>query len=156
LMVDANQAWTFGQLVEIAPQLARLGVRVIEQPLPRGQDEALEEYASPVPLCADESCQHRGELEQAAKRYELINIKLDKTGGLTDALSLAEAARAWGLKIWVGNMGGTSLSMAPAFVLAQRCTYVELDGPLILKHDRLRGLACANGEIGVPDPRLWG
>ena len=94
----------------------------------------LESYRSPIALCADESCQNRGELAKACHRYQVINIKLDKTGGLTDALLLAQAARKQGLELYVGNMGGTSLGMAPAFVLAQLCRYVELDGPLLLNH----------------------
>jgi L-Ala-D/L-Glu epimerase len=156
LMVDANQAWTFEQLVAVGPKLAEMGVTLIEQPLPRGRDQSLEGYRSPIPLCADESCQHRGELEQAGRRYQIINIKLDKAGGLTEALALAQAARNQGLQLWVGNMGGTSLGMAPAFVLAQLCRYVELDGPLLLKHDRVCAMRCEHGEIALPDPRLWG
>jgi L-Ala-D/L-Glu epimerase len=156
LMVDANQAWTFEQLLDVSPKLAEMGVKLIEQPLPRGKDQSLEAYRSPIPLCADESCQHRGELAQAGRRYQIINIKLDKAGGLTEALLLAQAARKHGLQLWVGNMGGTSLGMAPAFVLAQLCQYVELDGPLLLKHDRFPALRCERGEIAVPDPRLWG
>lgn len=156
LVIDANQGWTFEQLVEVAPKLAEMGVKLIEQPLPRGSDDPLEGYTSPVPLSADESCQHRGELDQASRRYQIINIKLDKAGGLTEALLLAQAVRDRGLALLVGCMCGTSLSMAPAFVVAQRCQYVELDGQLLLKRDRLPGLRCHNGEIAVPDPRLWG
>jgi L-Ala-D/L-Glu epimerase len=156
LVVDANQGWTFHQLREVAPRLADLGVRLIEQPLPRGADAALEGYTPPIPLSADESCQHRGELDQAARRYQIINIKLDKAGGLTEALLLARAARDRGLELLVSNMGGTSLSMAPAFVLAQICKYVELDGQLLLQHDRFPGLECVNGTITRLDHRLWG
>lgn len=156
LMVDANQAWTFEQLLNVSPKLAEMGVKLIEQPLPRGKDQSLEGYRSPIPLCADESCQHRGELDQACRRYQIINIKLDKAGGLTEALMLAQAARKQGLQLWVGNMGGTSLSSAPAFVLAQLCDYVELDGPLLLKYDRFPALRCEHGELAMPDPRLWG
>jgi|SRR5579859_2666205 len=156
LLVDANQGWTFEQLVDVSPKLAELGVRLIEQPLPRGKDHLLENYRSPIPLCADESCQHQGELADACKRYQVINIKLDKSGGLTEALSLAHEARQQGLQLYVGNMGGTSLGMAPAFVLAQLCDYVELDGPLLLNHDRFPAVRCEHGQIAVPDPRLWG
>lgn len=156
LVVDANQAWTFEQLVEIAPRLAELGVTLIEQPLRRGFDQQLEGYTCPVPLSADESCQHRGELEEVAARYQIINIKLEKAGGLTEGLHLAEAVRSKGLELLVSNMGGTSLSMAPAFVLAQMCKYVELDGHLILKHDRFPRLECQRGEIKMLDPQLWG
>jgi L-Ala-D/L-Glu epimerase len=156
LTVDANQGWTQEQLQEIAPQLAQLGVILIEQPLPRGRDEALERYRSPVPLCADESVQHRGELEQAMRRYQVINIKLDKAGGLTEALLLAKAVSAGGLQALVSNMWGTSLAMAPAFVVAQLCQYVELDGPLLLRRDRVFGLRFKNGTLSNLDPRLWG
>lgn len=156
LVVDANQGWSFEQLVDIAPQLAELGVGLIEQPLPRGGDELLEGYSSPIPLSADESCQHRGELEQAAKRYQIINIKLDKAGGLTEALLLAREAQAMGLELLASNMGGTSLSMAPGFVIAQLCRYIELDGPLLLKYDRFPRMHFQNEEIALPSSRLWG
>jgi L-alanine-DL-glutamate epimerase-like enolase superfamily enzyme len=156
LMIDANQGWTFEQLLDVSPKLAEMGVKLIEQPLPRGKDQSLEGYRSPIPLCADESCQHRGELDQACRRYQIINIKLDKAGGLTEALMLAYAAEKRGLQLYVGNMGGTSLSIAPAFVLAQLCHYVELDGPLLLKYDRFPALHCEHGKIAVPDPQLWG
>jgi L-Ala-D/L-Glu epimerase len=156
LRVDANQAWAFEQLVDVSPKLAELGVTLIEQPLPRGKDQALESFRSSIPLCADESCQNREELAEACERYQVINIKLDKAGGLTEALFLAQAARKQGLELYVGNMGGTSLSMAPAFVLAQLCKYVELDGPLLLNHDRFPALRCEHGEVAVPDPRFWG
>lgn len=156
LVVDANQSWTFEQLVEIAPKLAELGVKLIEQPLPRGSDDPLEGYVCRVPLSADESCQHRGELDQASRRYQIINIKLDKAGGLTEALLLAEAVRDKGLDRLVSCMGGTSLSMAPAFVVAQLCQFVELDGQLLLKRDRIPSLSCDKGTIAVPDSQLWG
>jgi L-Ala-D/L-Glu epimerase len=156
LLIDANQAWTFEQLTEFAPKLADMDVKLIEQPLPRGADLKLKGYACPVPLSADESCQHRGELEQASQRYQMINIKLDKAGGLTEALLLADAAKERGMTVQTGCMIGTSLSMAPAFVVAQHCLYVELDGQFLLERDRVPGLRCQNGEIDVPDPRLWG
>ena len=156
LVVDANQAWTFEQLIQVAPKLAELGVKLIEQPLPRDGDEPLERYTPPIPLSADESCQHRGELDQASRRYQIINIKLDKAGGLTEALYLARAVKDRGLQSLVSCMGGTSLGLAPAFVLAQLCRYVELDAHLFLKNDRFPALHCRNGQIGVPDCRLWG
>jgi L-alanine-DL-glutamate epimerase-like enolase superfamily enzyme len=156
LTVDANQAWTFEQLVAVAPGLKELDVKLIEQPLRRGEDRVLEQYQSPIPLCADESCQDRSELDQAARRYQIINIKLDKAGGLTEALLLAESVRERGLELLVSNMGGTSLSMAPAFVLAQLCQYVELDGHLLLKHDNFPSMSCYEGEIATPSPQLWG
>jgi L-alanine-DL-glutamate epimerase-like enolase superfamily enzyme len=156
LTVDANQGWTYEQLQEVSPQLADLGVKLIEQPLPRGRDEILENYRSVVPLCADESCQHRGELKQAMRRYQIINIKLDKAGGLTEALLLAKAVTDGGLQALVSNMWGTSLAMAPAFVVAQLCQYVELDGPLLLRQDRVFGLQFKSGNLSSLDPRLWG
>ncbi|TAK55463.1 MAG: dipeptide epimerase, partial [Gammaproteobacteria bacterium] len=140
LVVDANQGWDLAQLQALAPAFAELGVLMIEQPLPRGADAALEGYRSPVPLCADESCLHFGELEMAARRYQMINIKLDKTGGLTHALELARAARQRGLGLMVGSMAGGSLAMAPAFVVGCLCDFVDIDGPLLAKYDRLPGL----------------
>jgi L-alanine-DL-glutamate epimerase-like enolase superfamily enzyme len=129
---------------------------MIEQPLRRGGDEELEGYRSPVPLCADESCLYLGELEQASRRYQMINIKLDKTGGLTHALELARAARNRGLGLMVGSMGGTSLAMAPSFVIGCLCDFADLDGPLLLRHDRLNGLVYRSGIAGVFSPSLWG
>jgi L-Ala-D/L-Glu epimerase len=156
LVVDANQGWSFEQLVDAAPQLADLGVQLIEQPLPRGADSELEGYTSPVPLCADESCQDRSELDQAARRYQIINVKLDKAGGLTEALAHTRAIRTKGLDVLIGSMCGTSLAMAPGMVVAQGCRHVELDGQLLLARDRNPGLRCRNEEIAVPDPALWG
>jgi L-alanine-DL-glutamate epimerase-like enolase superfamily enzyme len=156
IVVDANQGWTFSTLRALAPEFAALGVQLIEQPLPRGEDAELEGYRSPVPLCADESCLHLGELEQAAGRYQLINIKLDKTGGLTHALQLARAARARGLGLMVGCMGGSSLAMAPAFVVGCLCDFVDIDGPLLQRSDRLPGLLYEGGRVAVFEPKLWG
>jgi L-alanine-DL-glutamate epimerase-like enolase superfamily enzyme len=156
IVVDANQGFTFDQLREVAPRLAALGVLMIEQPLKRGGDAALEGYRSPVPLCGDESCLHRGELEAATRRYQMINIKLDKTGGLTEALLLARAARDRGLGVMVGCMGGSSLAMAPAHVLAQLCNFVDIDGPLLMKRDHLDGLRYDNGKVFVGSRAFWG
>jgi L-Ala-D/L-Glu epimerase len=156
IVVDANQGWTFSTLRALAPEFAALGVQLIEQPLPRGEDAQLEGYRSPVPLCADESCLHLGELEQAATRYQLINIKLDKAGGLTHALQLARAARAQGLGLMVGCMGGSSLAMAPAFVVGCLCDFVDIDGPLLQRSDRLPGLDYEGGRVAVFEPKLWG
>ena len=156
LVVDANEAWHFDQLREVAPELQRLGVSMIEQPLKRGGDDELEGYEAPLPLCADESCLHLGELEQAATRYQMINIKLDKCGGLTHGLALAKAAKEKGLGVMVGCMGGTSLSMAPSHVLAQLCDFVDIDGPLLLKNDRLGGLVYERGYASLPDGLFWG
>jgi L-alanine-DL-glutamate epimerase-like enolase superfamily enzyme len=156
IVVDANQGWSFDLLAEAAPRLKELGVPMIEQPLPRGEDEALEDYEPPVPLCADESCLHGGELEQAARRYQTINIKLDKSGGLTHGLEIAREARARGLGLMVGNMGGTSLSMAPSFVVGLLCDLHDVDGPLLLENDRAAGLKYNRGVVEPPPARLWG
>ena len=156
IVVDANQGWTFEQLVELAPLCDELGVEMIEQPLRRGSDAALQHYESPVPLCADESCLHLGELEQAAARYEWINIKIDKTGGLTHALELVRAARSRGLNIMVGNMGGGSLAMAPSFVAGCLADLVDIDGPLLQKSDRLPGLVYDGGWVSVFQRSVWG
>ncbi len=156
LVVDANQSWTPDLLESLLPQLVPLGLSMIEQPLPRGHDEALELINSPIRIAADESCLDTTELDQAARRYSMINIKLDKTGGLTEALRLAEQARKRGLQLMVGNMTGTSLSMAPSFVIAQLCDLVDIDGPLFLRHDRPFGLQYDNGCVAHIDRRLWG
>jgi L-alanine-DL-glutamate epimerase-like enolase superfamily enzyme len=156
LVVDVNEGWDFAQLKAVAPRLAGLGVSMIEQPLKRGQDAELEGYESPLPLCADESCQHAGELEHIARRYQMINIKLDKCGGLTHGLELAAAARELGLGIMVGCMGGTSLSMAPMHVLAHKADFVDIDGPLLLKNDRLGGFVYDRGMVSLPPKPFWG
>ncbi len=156
LVVDVNQGWSYAELLEYAPELASLGVAMIEQPLPRGDDAELEEYSPPLPLCADESCLHLGELDTAGRRYQMINIKLDKTGGLTHALALADAATEQGLRLMVGCMGGTSLAMAPTHVVAQRCEFVDIDGPLLLRYDRPGGLVYDRGRVSLPATRFWG
>lgn len=156
IVVDANQGWNLGQLQSIAPAFADLGVLMIEQPLPRGGDAGLEGYRSPVPLCADESCLHLGELEQAAARYQMINVKLDKTGGLTHALELARAARGRGLGLMVGSMCGTSLAMAPTFVIGCLCDFVDIDGPLLMRRDRIPGMRYEGGLVQPPGPEVWG
>ncbi len=156
IVVDVNGGWTFEQLVQFAPRLKELGVSMIEQPLPRGQDEALQAYTPPVMLCADESCLNLSEFEQAASRYQMINIKLDKTGGLTEALELATLAEKNDMQLMVGNMMGTSLAMAPAFVVAQLCHYVDLDGAHFMSHDRDHPMRLAGGFLSAPTPELWG
>ena len=156
IVVDVNQGWCFEQLVALAPEFKKLGITMIEQPLPRGEDDSLEGYQPPLPLCADESCLDTSELSEAAKRYQMINIKLDKTGGLTEALLLAKAAKRQGLGLMVGNMLGTSLGMAPAFVVAQHCELADLDGPLLLAEDRVQRLEFDHGEIAVPSSSMWG
>ncbi|MEQ8801628.1 MAG: dipeptide epimerase, partial [Haliea sp.] len=157
LIVDVNQGWSLAELKEYAPVAARLGIAMIEQPLPRGQDEQLEGFRSPVPLGADESCLGPTEYEAVARYYDVINIKLDKCGGLTQGLRLAELARRDGKALMVGNMTGSSLSMAPAYVIGQFCEFVDIDGPLLLVLDLPEGLLYRDGGVvGVPEPELWG
>jgi len=156
LVVDANQGWSFELLKEVLPKCVDLNLAMLEQPLARGGDEMLEGFESPITLAADESCLHTGELETAARRYSMINIKLDKTGGLTEGLKLAKAAKEKGCKLMVGNMVGTSLSMAPSFVVAQLCDFVDIDGPLLLKYDQPLGLSYDKGIVKGIDPGLWG
>jgi L-alanine-DL-glutamate epimerase-like enolase superfamily enzyme len=156
LLVDANEALTFADLRRLAPEFARLDVKLLEQPLPAGEDADLEGFASPVPLCADESLHTRAELAACAGRYSLINIKLDKAGGLTEALALAAEARTRGLGLMIGCMVATSLAMAPAMILAQGADYVDLDGPLLLARDREPGLVIAGSILEPPTKALWG
>jgi len=156
IVVDVNEGWSFAQLVELAPQFKALGIKMIEQPLPRGEDDALEGYQSPIMLCADESCLDTSELEQAARRYQMVNIKLDKTGGLTEALNLARQAKDKGMTLMVGNMTGTSLAMAPAYVIAQLCDFVDLDGALFLLGDRSFPMNYENGIVTGLSSKLWG
>jgi L-alanine-DL-glutamate epimerase-like enolase superfamily enzyme len=156
LIVDANEALSFDDLRRLAPEFARLDVKLLEQPLPAAEDAALEGYESPVPLCADESLHTRAELAACARRYGLVNIKLDKTGGLTEALALAAEARAMGLGLMVGCMVATSLAMAPALIPAQGAEFVDLDGPLLLVRDREPGLAITGSLIEPPPAALWG
>ena len=156
LVVDANEGLDFDTLRRLAPDLARLGVLLIEQPLPVGEDAALEGWASPVTLCADESLHTREDLAVCARRYGCVNIKLDKTGGLTEALALRAAAREAGLDVMAGCMVATSLAMAPALMIAQGASVVDLDGPLLLARDRDPGLAIHGSLIEPPGPELWG
>lgn len=156
IVVDVNEGWSFTQLVELAPQFKALGVKMIEQPLPRGEDDALEDYQSPIVLCADESCLDTSELQQAARRYQMVNIKLDKTGGLTEALNLARQAKDLGMTLMVGNMTGTSLAMAPAFVIAQLCDFIDLDGALFLAADRPNPMCYECGVVSGLTTQLWG
>jgi L-alanine-DL-glutamate epimerase-like enolase superfamily enzyme len=156
LVVDANEGWSIEQYRALAPALAKLGVAMIEQPLPAGEDEALRGEARPVALCADESCHDRASLAALAGRYDLVNIKLDKTGGLTEALALKQAAEAAGYAIMTGCMLGTSLAMAPALLVAQRAAVVDLDGPLLLAKDRTQGLRFEGSRLHPPTAALWG
>src|SRR5260221_11764264 len=139
LIVDANEAWTIDQLRDYGTALAELGVALIEQPLPAGQDAALADMPHPVPLCADESCHTSADLPDLVGRYDYVNIKLDKSGGLTQGLRLLAAAREPGFRIIVGCMVGSSLAMAPAMVLAQNAAFVDLDAPLLLSRGRQPG-----------------
>lgn len=156
IIVDANQGWNESQLHELTPQFARLGVKLIEQPLPAGQDDALTHFQSPVPLCADESCQTSESLPALVGRYQYVNIKLDKAGGLTEGLRLARLAREQGFKLMVGCMAGTSLSMAPGFVVGQLCDLVDLDGPLLLKSDVPNAIRYEGNRMYAPEAPLWG
>ena len=156
LIVDANEAWTPALYSEMAPALAALGVALLEQPLPADADAALAELPRPVPVCADESCHDRSSLDRLTGRYDAVNIKLDKTGGLTEALALADAADAAGYRLMVGCMVATSLAMAPAMLLAGRAAFVDLDGPLLLARDRAAGLRFDGSLVAPPEPALWG
>ena len=156
LVVDANEGWTVAAYGELAPQLAVLGVEMIEQPLHASRDQALARMTRPVPLCADESCHDSSSLEALAGRYDLINIKLDKTGGLTEALKVKSAAEAQGFAVMVGCMMATSLALAPAFLLAQDVRIVDLDAGLWLKEDRPDGLRYEGSLVHPPEPGLWG
>lgn len=155
LIVDVNEGWSPLELFEHVPCLARLGVELIEQPVPRGQDDALIGYDSPVPLCADESCDTAADLPRLGG-YRFVNIKLDKCGGLTAALELVAAARVAGKRLMVGSMLGTSLGMAPAFVIAQYCDFADLDGPLLLARDRDRAMRFDGATVHAPSAKLWG
>lgn len=156
LVVDANQAWTLATLREVAPQLQRLQVNLIEQPLRIGQDEELSGYRCPIAICADESLDGPDDLAKLVGRYQFVNIKLDKTGGLTAALELAQRATAAGFQLMVGCMLGSSLAMAPAMVLAQRCQVVDLDGPLLQAEDCEHGIVYNQGVMTPPSSALWG
>lgn len=155
-IVDANEGWSITDLVECAPKLAELNVVLIEQPLATGHDQALIDHDFPVALCADESCHTRKDLAYLKGRYDAINIKLDKTGGLTEAMALAQEATALGFELMVGCMVGTSLAMAPAYLLAGRAKYVDLDGPLLVAQDRPFGFNIQGGVMPALDFRLWG
>ena len=156
IIVDANEGWTAPVYADLAPHLQRLGVALVEQPLPAGQDEDLAHMARPVAICADESCHDRASLPGLRGKYDVINIKLDKTGGLTEALALADAAHAAGFGLMVGCMVGSSLAMAPATLLTGGAAHVDLDGPLLLAEDRANPLRYSTRGIHPPDRELWG
>lgn len=156
LIVDANEAWTGRDVAAEAAALLPLGVELIEQPVKAGMDHLLDGVVSPIPLAADESCQDRADLPRCVGRYQAINIKLDKAGGLTEGLSLAAEARAAGLDLMVGCMLSTSLGVAPATLVAQGARWVDLDGPLLLAEDRVPGIAFDGAVMAPPEPALWG
>ncbi len=156
IVVDANEGWTPEEYAALAPALLRLGVELVEQPLPAGRDEALADMARPLPVCADESCHTSADLPALLGRYDMVNVKLDKTGGLTEALLLRDAARAAGFGVMVGCMVGSSLAMAPAVLVAQGAAVTDLDGPLLLARDRAHGLVYDEAGVHPPTPELWG
>lgn len=156
LIVDANEGWDIALYQSLAPHLIKLGVDLVEQPLPASDDEALLGVERPVPLCADESCHDRTSLQSMQGKYDFINIKLDKTGGLSEAIALRDAAQKAGLGIMVGCMVSSSLAMAPATLVAQGASFVDLDGPLLLAQDRPEGLQFTGSDIAPAAPSLWG
>ena len=156
IIVDANEGWDAELYSQLAPELVRLGVKLVEQPLPADQDGDLIGLPRPLPICADESCHDRKSLEKLIGKYDFVNIKLDKTGGLTEALELKDKALEAGFKIMVGCMVGSSLAMAPATLIAQNATFVDLDGPLLLAHDRRHGLLYDESWVHPPVKDLWG
>ncbi len=156
IIVDANEGWSAEVYADLAPHLLRLGVQLVEQPLPAGEDEALIGMERPVPVCADESCHDRASLPGLKGKYDMVNIKLDKTGGLTEALALREASLADGYGVMVGCMVGSSLAMAPATLVAQGAAVVDLDGPLLLSEDRDAPLVFDTAGVHPPSRELWG
>ena len=156
IIIDANEGWTPEVYTDLAPHLLRLGVAMVEQPLPAGADDLLAGIGRPLPVCADESCHDRASLAGLAGKYDMVNIKLDKTGGLTEALALKTAALAQGYGLMAGCMIGSSLAMAPATLLAQGAAFTDLDGPLLLAEDRDHPLRFDQAGIHPPEPGLWG
>jgi L-alanine-DL-glutamate epimerase-like enolase superfamily enzyme len=156
IVIDANQAWTVADLERYTEPLMGMGVEMIEQPMSRDEDDALRGYESPLPLCADESCATSADLDRLDGLYSMVNIKLDKTGGLTEALKLTEQALGMGFELMVGNMLGSSLAMAPSFVIAQKCRYVDIDGPLLQSEDCENAMHYHKGRVGVFVAGLWG
>jgi L-alanine-DL-glutamate epimerase-like enolase superfamily enzyme len=157
LVIDVNQGWSRDSLDRYLPELHQLGVAMVEQPLSRGDDASLSGIQSPIPIGADESLMYLAQYDQAAPFYDVINIKLDKCGGLTEALEIVKRAEADGKKIMVGNMTGTSLSMAPSYVIGQFCEFVDIDGPVLLEEDLDHGLDYREGgRVSLPSSTLWG
>ena len=156
LIVDANEAWTEANLEHNLAACEAAGVTLVEQPLPAGKDDALARIKRPLAVCADESVHDRNSLAPLRERYDAVNIKLDKTGGLTEALAMADAAQALGFEIMIGCMVATSLSMAPAMLVTPQARFVDLDGPLLLARDRDHGLRYDDSLVYPPDSSLWG
>jgi L-Ala-D/L-Glu epimerase / N-acetyl-D-glutamate racemase len=156
LIVDANEGWNESNVAAHVAACAEAGVVLIEQPLPEGQDQALAHMRRPIPVCADESVRDRSSLSALSGRYDAVNIKLDKAGGLTEALAMVAEARRQGFAIMLGCMVATSLAMAPAILIAQQAQFVDLDGPLLLSRDRPNGLRYADSMVFPPSPVLWG
>ena len=156
LLIDANESWTPDHYLRVVPSLVEFGVELIEQPFPADANNVLETLDHPIPVCADESCHTTADLSGLEKRYEVVNIKLDKTGGLTEALLLADGARRAGFKLLIGCMVCTSLGIAPARLLAGAADWIDLDGALLLSRDREHGLAYEDGKIDLPSRQLWG
>lgn len=155
LICDVNGGWSLNELRDFAPRLLELGVRLIEQPVPRGEDQTLASAQSPIALAADESCADLADLKALPGGYDFVCIKLDKSGGLTEALAMADLAEALGLRLMVSNMIGTSLAIAPASLLARRCEYVDLDGPLLLARDRSPGMELRGDVVQPFGPEIW-
>jgi L-alanine-DL-glutamate epimerase-like enolase superfamily enzyme len=156
LIVDANEGWTAANLAENLAACAAAGVTLVEQPLPADDDAALAGFPHPIPVCADESVHDRASLTRLAGKYDAVNVKLDKTGGLTEALALVEAAERRGLILMVGCMISTSLAIAPALLVASRARVVDLDGALLLARDRPHGLRYDASRVHPASPELWG
>ncbi|EFL88389.1 N-acetyl-D-Glu racemase DgcA [Ahrensia sp. R2A130] len=156
IIIDANEGWDAATYTELAPVLVELGVKMVEQPMPAGDDEVLATLDRILPVCADESCHDRASLPDLAGKYDMVNIKLDKTGGLTEALALKRDAIAAGFDVMVGCMVGSSLAMAPATLLAQGAAFTDLDGPLLLAEDRDNALHFDERGVHPPEPALWG
>ncbi len=156
IIVDANEGWSIADYETMVPELHALGVSLIEQPLPADSDEALAQVERPIKICADESCHDAATLDGLSGRYDVVNIKLDKTGGLTEALALQKLALEHGLETMVGCMVATSLAMAPATLLTRDAVIVDLDGPLLLAEDREYALDYNNNSVAPPLPQLWG
>lgn len=156
IILDPNESWSMEHLTDLNNFLEEMNISLLEQPLAAGHDDDLRYFSGSIPICADESCHTRQDLEGLTGKYQVINIKLDKTGGLTEAVKLKQQAEAMGFGIMIGCMVATSLAMAPAMLLAPGADFVDLDGPLLIKEDRRNGLDITQGHIAVPSPELWG